>query len=597
MRIIRFNIIILAACLALSGCAKKAQTGLKEPVEETGPRLKLGQVTFTGNTIFSQGQLTGKMTSQRGQRFDDFTFQQDRRKIIYMYQKKGYLEAKFENTTMKVNQETQELDYILAINEGQLSAIGQIQFQGNELYSDSVLLSLLKVKGGDALNLAAVKQTSSGIVALYAEKGYLYASVKDTIIKTEDAHVSNIVYRINEGSPVYIGLIRISGNKGVSQKVIKREMNLASGSLLMPSRVYHNQQRVYALGLFTEVRFEMEGLADKSDTVNLLLFVKEDNNNWYGFNFGYQQPDRLQLGLEWGSDNIFGNLQKITLKTDIGYGLQNKDGLHPYTNNYFLDYLEPYFLSLPLRASGSIYYKKQRDEASYWSPLSRLGGEAKVGKSLTRLIQVYLGYKYEFLEETNNTTSDVFVSTTADKRDDIFNPTRGYNLSARLDQAGSVLGGSNDYRKSTGEAAFFHHLGRSFILAWHAKASGIYTFNRVGPVPIQERLKLGGAMNLRGYSQDEISADTFSTVNMLVNGNLELRIPVYKMLGACLFVDAGNVWADFESVKWKHYHGGTGLGFRFYTPIGPVRLDYAVKTEGKMEVNGGLIYINLGHAF
>jgi len=597
VRIIRLNIIILSVCIVLSGCTKKVQTELKEPVEETGPRLKLGKVTFAGNTVFTQGQLTGKMTSQRGQRFDDFTFQQDLRKIIYMYQKKGYLEAKFQNREQKVNLETQEIDYNLTISEGQLSAIGQIQFQGNALYSDSLLLSLLKVKTGDALNLAAVKQTSSGIIALYAEKGYLYALVKDTIIKTEDSHVSNIVYRIAEGKQAFIGRIEIKGNKWVSQKVIKREMNLSPGEALVPSRVYQNQQRVYSLGLFTEVRFEMEGLAEKSDTINLVLTVKEDKNSWYGFNFGYQQPDRVQLGLEWGSDNIFGNLQKITLRTDIGYGLEKVYGLHPYTNDYYLDYLEPYFLSLPLRASGSLYYKRQRDAASYWSPLSRLGGEAKVGKSITRIIQVYLGYKYEFLEETSNTTSDVFVSTVADNRDDIFNPTRGYNISARIDQAGSVLGGSNDYRKSTGEAAFYRNLGHSFIIAWHAKVSGIYTFNRAGPVPIQERLKLGGAMNLRGYAQDEIAADTFSTVNMLVNGNLELRIPVYKMLGACLFVDAGNVWADFESVKWKHYHGGTGLGLRIYTPIGPVRLDYAVKTEDRMEIKGGLIYINLGHAF
>ncbi|MDP2808167.1 MAG: POTRA domain-containing protein, partial [bacterium] len=256
MRVIRLNIIILAVSLVLSGCTKKAQTELKEPVEETGPRLKLGKVTFVGNTVFTQGQLTGKMTSQRGQRFDDFTFQQDLRKIVYMYQKKGFLEAKFQNREQKVNLETQEIGYNLTISEGQLSAIGQIQFQGNALYSDSLLLSLLKVKTGDALNLAAVKQTSSGIVALYAEKGYLYASVKDTIIKTEDSHISNVVYRIIEGRPVYIGLIRIAGNKGVLQKVIKREMNISSGELLMPSRVYQNQQRVYALGLFTEVRFE-----------------------------------------------------------------------------------------------------------------------------------------------------------------------------------------------------------------------------------------------------------------------------------------------------------------------------------------------------
>ncbi|MDO9068247.1 MAG: POTRA domain-containing protein, partial [Deltaproteobacteria bacterium] len=78
----RLNILFLAGFLALAGCAKKVQNEIKEPLEETGPRLKLGKVTFTGNTVFSQGQLTGKMTSQRGQRFDDFTFQQDKRKIV-----------------------------------------------------------------------------------------------------------------------------------------------------------------------------------------------------------------------------------------------------------------------------------------------------------------------------------------------------------------------------------------------------------------------------------------------------------------------------------------------------------------------------------
>jgi translocation and assembly module TamA len=104
-------------------------------------------------------------------------------------------------------------------------------------------------------------------------------------------------------------------------------------------------------------------------------------------------------------------------------------------------------------------------------------------------------------------------------------------------------------------------------------------------------------MNLRGYTQDELFTDSLSTVNMLMNGNVELRVPIYWMFGACAFFDAGNVWSDISSVRWNQYHGGAGVGLRFYTPIGPLRLDYAIKTEDRVEAKGGLFYINLGHAF
>jgi len=570
-----------------------------EPVDEGGPRLKLGSVTFIGNSAFSEKQLRSKMTSENGKRFDDYTFEQDLRKIIYMYRKKGYLDAKFMGKESRVNIEKQEIDYQLTIEEGNIRKIGQLKFSGNQVLSDSLLISLLKVKTGDPLNLPAINQTSSGIVALYAERGYIYTAVKDTVLATDDPYTSDILFNITEGPLVRLGEINIEGNKKVRNKVIERELTLKPGEIFMPSKVYYNQQRVYALGLFTEAKFEMEGMAEKMDTVNLRLVVKEDKTNWVGFNFGFETPDRVQGGLEWGSDNVFGNLQKLTVKSEASYALQKskETNYHAYTNNYYLDYLEPYFLSTSYKASGSVYYKRERQESSFWQQLSRVGGETKVGKSLTKLLQAYIGYKYEFLEETQNTTSDVFLTASFDSRDDMFNPQSGVSSTFRIDNAGSVLGGSNDYRKSAGDFSMFYGLGHGIVMAWRVRAAGIYTYGRNGPVPIQERLKLGGAMNLRGYKTDEITTDTSSITNMLVNGNFELRIPIYWMFGAAAFVDAGNVWAGFSDVKWSQYHGGTGLGLRFITPVGPVRLDYAVKTEEKIELKQGRFYINLGHAF
>jgi len=596
--------LLLSLALLFGACGKKAVDKMAEPVDEGGPRLKLGEVTFIGNTAFSGKELRSKMTSESGKRFDDYTFQLDMRKVLYMYRKKGYLDAKFLGRESRVNIEKQQIDYQLTIEEGNIRKIGQLRFSGNQVLSDSLLLSLLKVKTGDPLNLPAINQTSSGIVALYAERGYIYTAVNDTVMESEDPYTSDILFNITEGPQVRLGEIRIEGNKKVRDRVIEREFTLKPGEIFMPSKVYYNQQRVYALGLFTEAKFEMDGMEEKRDTVDLRLVVKEDKTNWVGYNIGFESsgnllPDRVQGGLEWGSDNIFGNLQKITIKSEASYGLQKNDetGMHAYTNNYFLDYLEPYFLSTSYKASGSVYYKRERQESSFWQQLSRIGGETKVGKSLAKSLQVYIGYKYEFLEETQNTTSDVFLTASFDSRDDMFNPQKGVSSSFRVDNAGSVLGGSNDYRKSAGDFSMFHSLGGGIIMAWRVRTAGIYTYGRNGPVPIQERLKLGGAMNLRGYKTDEITTDTTGITNMLVNGNFELRIPIYWMFGAAVFVDAGNVWAGFGDVRWRQFQGGTGLGLRFITPVGPVRVDYAVKTEETIDFKEGLFYINLGHAF
>lgn len=598
---------LLALSLAL-GCAAKSKAKVAGSIEETGPKLKMGKVTFEGNHVYSSDQLQKKLTLKPGQRFDDFIFQQDLRAIVYMYKKRGYLDAKFVRREGRVDLELQQLDYNLVIDEGQLSTIGRIFFAGNSIFSDSTLLSYLKVKSGDAFNVQAINQTSAGIAALYAERGYVYAVVKDSVIKTEDPKVSDVVFRIHEGQQVLVGRIEISGNRRVRAKVIQREMDLVSGEIFVPSRIYQNQQKVYGLGLFNEVRFEMSGLEQKRDTVDLVLVVREDKSNWVGFNFGYQSPDRLQLGVEWGSNNIFGNLQKLTLRSDLAYGLAGVEkgarAQHPYSNDYYLDYLEPYFLSTKFKASTSIYYKNEKkyDEGfDDWLRLSRRGGEARVGRTLMTNLQAYWGYKYEYLMQTDNTTSDVFFTATYDSRDDIFNPRRGWNTTLRLDQAGSVLGGSNDFRAWMYELATYLPFGSRLVTAIRVKGQTVTAFGRSRAVPLGQRLYLGGGSSLRGYALDELAADSAAAENVLLLGNAELRFRLVSLIGLFLdlgvFGDAGNIWNSSRQVEGKQFLSGYGLGLRLITPVGPVRVDYGLKTATRPALKNGMLYINLGHAF
>lgn len=596
------------AAAALCSCAGKSKAKVASAPEEAGPRLKMGKVAFAGNTVFTAKQLRDEITLAEGQRFDDFTFQQDLRKIIYKYKKKGYLDAKFAAREGKVDLELQQLDYRLVLEEGLLSTIGRIFFQGNSVLSDSTLLSYLKVKTGDAFNLPAIAQTSAGIAAVYAERGYVYAVVKDSVMKTDDPKVSDVVFRISEGGQAVVGRITIQGNRRVRTRVIEREMNLVPGEIFVPSRIYQNQQRVYGLGLFTEVRFEMPDLEQKRDTVDLMLLVREDRTNWVGFNTGYQSPDRVQVGTEWGSSNVFGNLQKLTVRADLSYGLSGVEkgakAQHPYSNDYYIDYLEPYFLSTSLKASASIYYrneKKYDEKFEDWLRLSRRGAEARVGRTVIQYLQAYLGYKYEFLEQRASTTSDAFLTATFDNRDDLFNPRRGFNVTGRIDQAGSFLGGSNDFRKGLAEASTYLPLGDRLVAAFRAKGEMITTYGRSLTVPLSDRLYLGGGSTLRGYGQDELSADSAAAENSLLLGNAELRYRMVTVMGLSLdlgaFGDAGNVWPGTPSLGWNEFLSDYGLGLRLITPVGPVRVDYGLKTAVRPAFKNGRVCINLGHAF
>lgn len=603
----RIALLALAAAV-LASCAGKSKAKVAAAPEETGPRLRMGKVTFAGNTVFTAKQLRDDITLAEGQRFDDFTFQLDLRKIIYKYKKKGYLDAKFSAREGKVDLQLQQLDYHLVMDEGQLSTIGRIHFLGNSIYSDSTLLSYLRVKTGDAFNLPAINQTSAGIAAIYAERGYVYAVVKDSVMKTEDPKVSDVQFRIFEGGQAMVGRISIQGNRRVRTRVIEREMNLVPGEIFVPSKIYQNQQNVYGLGLFNEVRFEMPGLEQKRDTIDLTLVVREDRSNWVGFNTGYQSPDRVQVGAEWGSGNVFGNLQKLTVRAELSYGLGGVEKgartQHPYSNDYYIDYLEPYFLSTGLRASASIYYKNEKkydDKFEDWLRLSRRGAEARVGRNLIQYLQAFVGYKYEYLEQRSSTTSGAFVTATFDNRDDMFNPRRGFNATARVDQAGSLLGGSNDFRKVLAEASTYVPLGGRLTAAARAKGEVVSTYGRSLSVPLGERLYLGGGSSLRGYAQDELSADSAAAENVMLLGNLELRFRLVTVMGLSLdlgaFGDAGNIWPGTASVDWTEYLSGLGLGLRLITPVGPVRVDYGLKTAVRPHFKNGLLYINLGHAF
>ena len=180
------------------------------------------------------------------------------------------------------------------------------------------------------------------------------------------------------------------------------------------------------------------------------------------------------------------------------------------------------------------------------------------------------------------TLHSIILGSINDTRDIIGNPARGDYWSVESEFAGTILGGGADFQKITGEYRKYIriHKKKRRVIAGRLKA-GFTT----GGLPLFESFIGGGPESLRGYRLDRFWGER------LLLANLELREPVGKNLQVVGFIDAGDAWggrfpttlpglsvrAPDRTFKLRK---DIGLGLRVVTPIGPLRFDFGIGSEG-----------------
>ena len=202
---------------------------------------------------------------------------------------------------------------------------------------------------------------------------------------------------------------------------------------------------------------------------------------------------------------------------------------------------------------------------------------------------------------------DVARSTVAD----LLDRDRGYALSGHLERAGRWLPGDFDYTELTAEARYYLSLGRFGVLAQRVR---IGTIDGIGndeiSVPFFKRYFLGGATSLRGWGRFEVSP--LNSVGEPIGGHSMLEMsaevrspPLWKRIGLVGFVDAGSVTTTAWRLGVKDLLYDAGLGLRYRTPVGSLRLDLArqinhlenLVIEGEPESRFWRVHVSLGQAF
>jgi outer membrane protein insertion porin family len=569
-----------------------------------GNRIAVGTISFSGNTIAGQG-LKNVMDMKEKGRYNPDLEDRDKEKLTEFYNALGYLEASVRKFEAIIHVQTLTADIAISIDEGARTTISSIEIQGAEPSLVPKLLSDIAIQKGDPYNEVDISDARFRILDYYANEGY--ANIDVAVRRSIQRHSAAILFAVSGGERTTIGKTIITGNRSTRYEVIKRELQSGEGGAYSFRTLAQERQRLYKLGLFTDVEIEAR---DTGKFVNdLLVRVREGNAGFVEFGFGYAEYEQFRGYAEVGYRNLWGLNRQGMLRTELS-SLEQR---------IILQYYEPWAFGrrLPFRA---LFTHENRKEITIPGRqvryrLDRYSLSAGVERTLSHTLKTELYYDFSLVSTTDVqpdvvlskedvgtlAISSIRTSLVYDTRDNPFDPARGVLAGLTLKAASPLLFSETNFVKITIHGSLFHQLHRRIILALSARGGLAFGFGATNELPIVERFFLGGRSSVRGYEQDGLGPKgqdgNSQGGNAFAMGSIELRANLGKGFGLVPFFDFGNVWAGARDFSASDIRFTTGLGLRYATPVGPLRVDYGYKLNKDKGDRSSEIHFSVGHAF
>jgi outer membrane protein insertion porin family len=281
-----------------------------------------------------------------------------------------------------------------------------------------------------------------------------------------------------------------------------------------------------------------------------------------------------------------------------------------------LNLREPWLFGRPLDSFLTAFWEEE-DRTGF--DYNRKGGLAQVGQKVASRTTLIYRYLYQDtavfnievpVEEIDRqyrtyTVSGPTFSVVWDGRDDPLEPRRGAFFGSDLVVSAAALGGT-DYVKSFFQTSNIHRLHPDLALVLSLRLGLAATYGDAPPLlPLPERFFAGGAYGPRGWPVDGVGpkvvnpdGEFFATGgNALLLGGAELRYDLTRQLQLASFLDVGNVFLEARNLSVADLRKSVGVGVRYLTPIGPIRLDYGYKIHRLPGESPGRFHLTIGYAF
>lgn len=568
----------------------------------------IDRITFAGNLPASSGSLLSGSGLHEGVSIFMVSSNQVRDAVTANMMDRGYLDCSVSVNWPRWGAESYEVS--IDVDAGRQSLRGTILLSGDSTFANSEITALCPVEYGDPISPADTVSFRRAVLNSYSAMGYLRAEAELELERflSDSSGLREITLILDRRNICFLGSISVSGLSKVRNEVVVREFDISPGDPLNMDKMREGLSALYALGLFSSVQIEYQGLSDGRDTIDVVINLTEQDYIEVDIASGYISPEAVFGSAYWKQPNIMGNNQKLTLG-----GMYTRYIASDNSGNEFepqMVYEEPWFLSTRWNAQLTVdYYYLQRDhqeERSY-------GAELGFSREFMDIWRYNCGYRIERLrfksteEDSTEIVQDWITSArisngfTRDTRVPLLNPVRGTWFKIAGSVAGGVAGGSIDFYTVDSEYRLFVSMNRRLVMAGRVAGSVALGYGGNTVVPPNDRLYLGGGTTVRGYDFQTLGPEDENENpvggNVMALGNAEARFSLIGNFGVVAFCDIGGIWTDLQQISTGTTGFGTGLGLRYDTPIGPIRLDYGFAPTWSNSLKRGKVYFAIGQAF
>jgi outer membrane protein insertion porin family len=554
--------------------------------------------------------------------FDRSEFLNDLRRIHVLYQRHGYFSA--ELVSYAVAREDGGVGVTLTVREGEpttvdsLGILGLETIDGEDLRSE--LVDRMPLRQGEIFTEADVSASRDTLEAAFQNRGYAFATVLLEYRIRREERTAAITYTVDPGSFYYFGDVRIVGEDPGDEPMVLRQLAFRRGEPYDRQDLRTSQRRIYDLALYRRVDIAPQLASLRGDTVDVLVTVVESPHHVVRVGVGYGTEEGIRAQASWLDRNFGGGARQFEVRAE--YSDIEREGA--------VTYRQPSFLVPDLSFQGTAFLRFEI-ETNY--RVERAGGTARWAYTLSPLSQLRMAATWE-RDEFSSFDSGVLVpelgrdfinpsrlffvdlALSHDTTDSLFRPTRGYKALAGYQLAMPLFSTDYAYHKVTVLVTHYRQIRPGWVLAFKALPGAIFTYSGdpaadgEGRVPLFQRLFAGGANSVRGYERRQLGPkddpDRFGQDREpepiggsgLFEGSVELRFPLRGKFRGAIFVDAGNVWREPSEIGLGDLKYTPGVGLRYETIVGPLRLDVARRTaEDVANLPRWVLHISIGNAF
>jgi outer membrane protein assembly complex protein YaeT len=575
-----------------------------------GQKIKVRDIRFEGNSYFSAKKIKDQLgipekvlwlAAIGGERVFELP-----EEIQTLYESQGFPDAA---VTLNFVKEGKEVTAVFYIKEGAQQIISDISIQGAALFDPKTLLALVNLAKGGPYFPPDIQRGIQRLDTFYLNQGVRGTKIEAKTEAQEDSRFQ-VIFDIREGHKVKIQNLVITGNIVTKRKTIQKELRLKEGDYAYQEGIAASKRNLERLGVFSEVK--VEEIPISPDEENLVITLREGQRNYASVGLGLETRGegssvqindvRLRGTAEFMRSNIFGLAANLSFVSQ--FSLVEKRAVITWEQPYFLFSfpIQTYFNAW-IEAEDRVSFKFNREGISLTQIRTIFDGlllMTTLGYARTTLTYLAITESqvdHEFRPYSKVSLAPSFVK---EKRNDVFNPERGYFGSLALEWAFPLFQTESNFLKGVFKyQRFFPIVPRADLGTTFRLGLGM------GKMPIHERFFAGGSNSFRGQKFDELGPkDPVSGKPVggkaLLLFNFDLTFPVVsglKDLSGAVFYDLGNVFAARNDFSLSNLEHAIGFGVRYRTPLGPVRLELGWNLTDPERKGKPILFMTIGNVF